>query len=146
MKSYTRRFGYGKERETLRETKSLLILIAAQTNVMSTNYVKAKIDKTQQISKWSFNGDSDESINHIISECGELAQTEYKSRYDRVGMVIHWELCKILKFDHLIEPWDAQTSLGLCNTNGLPNLGLTTWPSDSLKKKKKKKKKNTVWK
>ena len=39
-------------------------------------------------------------INHIISECSKLAQKEYKARYDRVGKVIHWEMCKKFKFDH----------------------------------------------
>ena len=27
-------------------------------------------------------------------------QKEYKTRYDLVGRVIHWEVCKRLKFDH----------------------------------------------
>ena len=39
-------------------------------------------------------------MNLIISECGKLAQ-EYKTRYDWVGKVIHWELCKKLKFYHI---------------------------------------------
>ena len=39
-------------------------------------------------------------MNHVISECSKLAQIEYKSRHDRVEMVIHWELCKKFKFDH----------------------------------------------
>ena len=39
-------------------------------------------------------------MNHIISECSKLAQKEYKSRYDWVGKVIHWEMCKKFKFDH----------------------------------------------
>ena len=39
-------------------------------------------------------------INHIISECCKLAQKEYKTRHDWVGKVIHWKLCKKLKFDH----------------------------------------------
>ena len=42
----------------------------------------------------------DKNINHIISKCSKLAQKEYKSRHDWVGKVIHWELCKKLKFDH----------------------------------------------
>ena len=42
----------------------------------------------------------DETINHIISECNKLAQKEYKTRQDGMGKVIHWELCKKLKFDH----------------------------------------------
>ena len=39
--------------------------------------------------------------------------------------------------------WDAQTSLGFWDTNGSPNLGQMTRPSDNqqLQKKKKKKKK-----
>ena len=42
----------------------------------------------------------DEMINHIISECSKLAQKEYKTRHEWVGKVIHYELCKKLKFDH----------------------------------------------
>ena len=37
--------------------------------------------------------------------------------------------------------WDAQSSLGFCDTNGSSNLDQMTRPSDSLQKKKKKKKK-----
>ena len=29
-----------------------------------------------------------------------MSQKEYKARHDWVGNVIHWELCKKLKFDH----------------------------------------------
>ena len=29
-----------------------------------------------------------------------MAQKEYKTRYDWVGKVIHWEMCKKFKFDH----------------------------------------------
>ena len=29
-----------------------------------------------------------------------MAQKEYKTRYDWVGKVIHWEICKKFKFDH----------------------------------------------
>ena len=49
---------------------------------------------TQQNRKCRLYGDKDETINHIISECGKLAQKEYKTRYDRVGKAIHWERCK----------------------------------------------------
>ena len=37
--------------------------------------------------------------NNIISECSKLAQKEYKTRHDRVGKVIQWEMCKKFKFD-----------------------------------------------
>ena len=41
-----------------------------------------RIDKTQENSKCRMCGDSDETINHIISECSKLAQKEYKTRHD----------------------------------------------------------------
>ena len=81
-----------------RETKSLLI--AAQDSAIKTYHIKARIDKTQQNSKCRLCGDRDETINHIISECSKLAQKKYKARHDWVGKVIHWEMCKKLKFDH----------------------------------------------
>ena len=74
-----------------RETESLLK--AAQNNAIRTNQIKGIIDKTQQNSKCRLCGDSDETINHIISECSKLAQKEYKARHD-------WVMCKKLKVDH----------------------------------------------
>ena len=69
-----------RKRNLQRETASLLI--TAQNNAIRTNYIKARIDKTQQNSKCSLCGDRDETINHIISECSKLAQKEYKNRHD----------------------------------------------------------------
>ena len=80
-----------------RETESLLM--AAQNNAIRNNHIKARIDKTQQNRKCRLCGDRDETINHIISEWSKLAQKEYKTRHDRVGKVIHRELCKKFKFD-----------------------------------------------
>ena len=84
-----------------RETESLLI--AAQDNVVRTNHIKARIDKMQQNSKCSLCGNRDETINHIISECIKLAQTEYKTR--------HWEMCKKFKFNHTNKWIYAQPSI-----------------------------------
>ena len=81
-----------------RETESLLM--AAQNSAIRTNHIKAKIDKTQQNSKFRLCGDRDETTNHIISECSKLAQKEYKARHDWVGKVIHREMCKKFKFDY----------------------------------------------
>ena len=74
--------------------------IAAQDNAISTNHTKARIDKTQQNSKYRLCDDRDETISHIMSECSKLAQKEYKARHDLVGKVIHWDMCKKFKFDH----------------------------------------------
>ena len=81
-----------------KETESLLM--AAQNNAIRTNHIKARIDETQQNSKCRLCGDRDETINHIISECGKLAQKEYKTRPDWVGKVIHWVMCMEFKFDY----------------------------------------------
>ena len=74
--------------------------MAVQNIAIRTNHIKARIDKTQQNSKCRLCSDRDETINHIISECCKLAQKEYKTRHDRVGKEIHWEMCKKFKFDH----------------------------------------------
>ena len=57
-----------------RETESLLV--AAQNNAIRTNYVKAKLEKTQRYSKYRSRDDKDQTINHIISECSNLVQKE----------------------------------------------------------------------
>ena len=96
--SYDKTWTWLRKRNFKRETESLLI--AAQNNAVRTNHIKARIDRAQQNSKCRLCGDSDETINHIISECSKLAQKEYKTRYDWVSKVIHWEMCKKFKFDH----------------------------------------------
>ena len=55
-----------------RETKTLLIVV--QNNAIRTNYVKARIDKTEQNDRYRLYGPRDETINHIISECSKLAK------------------------------------------------------------------------
>ena len=82
-----------------RETEFLLI--ATQTNVMRTNYIKAKINNVQQNKKCRLCGDKDKIINHMISKCSKLAQKEYNIRYDRVETVIHGEWHKKMKFDYI---------------------------------------------
>ena len=87
-----------KERETLRG-KNESLLIAVQNNAISTNHIKARIDKIKKVDV-GYVGHRDEKINHIISECSKLAQKEYKTRHDGVGKVIQLELCKKFIFDH----------------------------------------------
>ena len=38
-------------------------------------------------------GSKGETIAHVVSECGKLAQTDYKGRHDNVARYIHWQLC-----------------------------------------------------
>ena len=72
---------------------------SSSKNTLRTDYIKARIDKSQQNSRCRLCGDRDEIINHIISEGSKLAQKEYNTRYTRVDKVIHWELSKNFKFD-----------------------------------------------
>ena len=87
-----------KKGDFKREKESLLN--SAQNNAIRSNHIKARIDKTQQNSKCRLCGDRDETINHIISECGKLAQKKYKTRHDWVDKVIRWNMCKKFKSDH----------------------------------------------
>ena len=73
---------------------------SSTNNAIRTNYIKARIDKTQQNNRCKLCSDTDETINHIISECSKLAQKEYKTGNDWVGKVIHMELCEKFKFDY----------------------------------------------
>ena len=57
----------------------------------------------EQKSKCRLCSDRNETINYIISKCNKLAQKEYKARHDWVGNVIHWEMSKKFKFDHIIK-------------------------------------------
>ena len=123
-----------------RETESLLI--APLNNVIRTSHIKTRIDKMQQNSRCRLCGDRDEMIN----QCCKLAQKDYKTRHQWVGKVIHWELCKKLKFDHtnklymcnpasFLEKETHKTLLGVWLINGSPNLDRMTRPCNNKKKK-----------
>ena len=123
VKSHTRRLGHKIKKENrLRETD-----FAAQNNAIRTNYVKAKIDKTQQNSKCRLCSDRDEMINHIMSECNKLAQKEYKTRHDWVETKIHRELRKKFKFDYSNKEFvlknETQKVLWNFKIKTSPNLG-----------------------
>ena len=95
-----------------RETESLLI--AAQSNVIRTNQIKARIDMIQQNSKCRLCGDRDETINHIISERSKLALKEYKSiRLDTTGWA-RWSTGRYAKNRNL----NIRTN-GICTTQQL---------------------------
>ena len=80
--------------------EAVFLLIAAQNNAIRTNYIKMKTDNIRQNGKYWLDGNCDEMVNHIMSECNKLAEKEYNTRHDWVGKVIPWEWCKKLKFDH----------------------------------------------
>ena len=64
-------------------------------------YIKARIDKTQQNSKYWLCGDRDQTTKKNYKRMQQIGAKEYKTRHDWVGKVIHWELWKKLKFEHV---------------------------------------------
>ena len=76
-----------------KETKGLII--AAQDQALRTNWIRKNIDKENISAKCRLCGDNDETIAHVLSECIQLAQNEYKKvRHDKIAAAIHWHLSK----------------------------------------------------
>ena len=70
-------------------TKALIC--SAQEQSVQTNYIKYNIDKTGKSPLCSKCGTRNENIYHIVSECGKLAQKEYKQRHDSIGRYLYWQ-------------------------------------------------------
>ena len=86
-----------------KETEGMLM--AAQDQALRTNAIKSRIDKQDVSPVCRMCGKREESIAHVVAECEKFAQNQYKNwRHDRVGKVIHWELCKKYGFD-CTEKW-----------------------------------------
>ena len=79
-----------------RETESLTV--AAQSQSIRTNLVKAKIGKSQGDSLCRVCRKVDESIDHIVRVC-KLTQKEYNRRHDNVGKIVHWKLTRKCNFE-----------------------------------------------
>ena len=103
----------------------IIIISRRRRRRRRTNYIKAKIDKTQENSKCRLCSDRDETINHIISECSKLAQKEYKTRPNCVGKVIYWEMCNTFKFDHTSKWYMHNPTLVLENEGTLTYTRIT---------------------
>jgi hypothetical protein len=67
---------------------------AAQEQALRTRMVRAKIDGEDVSAKCRLCGKIDETAMHLASGCGELAKKQYTVRHDRMGVRVHWELCK----------------------------------------------------
>ena len=108
------------------------LLIVAQNNAIKKNYIKAKLA----------------NVNYVVKEMkfNELVQKVFNTRHDWVGKVIHWKLCKKLKFDYTANWYRHQPESILENkmhkvefldTDRSPNLIQITRPSDCRQKKKR---------
>ena len=81
-----------KHGELKKETEGLII--AAQDQSLRTNAIKCKIDNTSDNSKCRLCGDREETVDHLVSSCSKIAQTDYKERHNKVAQMLHWNLCQ----------------------------------------------------
>ena len=66
----------------------------------STNNIRKNVYKEDISSMCRMCGKSEETIAHILNECPNLAQNEYKKwRHDQVAKIIHWKLCEKWEFE-----------------------------------------------
>ena len=75
-----------------KETESLLM--AAQEQSLRTRKIMHDIDHRTIDPKCRLCGGKDETVEHLVSACPKLAQSEYKLRHDKVASIVHWHLCK----------------------------------------------------
>ena len=69
-------------------------IIAAQDQALRINAIKTKIDKTANDSKCRLCKEKEETVDHLVSTCSKIAQTDYKERHNKVASMLHWNLCK----------------------------------------------------
>ena len=81
-----------KHGELKKETEGFIM--AAQDQALRTNAIKCKIDKTSNSSMCRLCGDREETVDHLVSSCSKIAQTDYKERHNKVAAMLHWNLCK----------------------------------------------------
>ena len=64
-------------------------IMAAQDQALRTNAVKTKIDKTANDSKYRLCKKKEETVDHLITACSKIAQTDYKERHNKVASMPH---------------------------------------------------------
>jgi septation ring formation regulator EzrA len=69
-------------------------IVAAQDQALQTKYYVTKILNTETDSKCRLCHQFDETIDHIISACPILAKEQYIKIHDRVGIQLHFNICK----------------------------------------------------
>ena len=79
-------------------------IIAAQDQATETNYYRRNIlnDGTDPMCRIC--GQYQETIDHIVAGCPELAKTEYLHRHDKAASYLHWNICKELNIN-VEEKW-----------------------------------------
>ena len=69
-------------------------VFAAQEQALRTRWLRAKIEGEDVDPNCRVCRNVVESVGHLASGCGGLAQREYKRRHDHMGLKVYWELCQ----------------------------------------------------
>ena len=93
------------------------LIFSAQEQALRTNYIKFHIDKNAESPLCRMCGERGETISHLVSECGKLAQKEYKKRHDNVARYVHWLLCREGGFDRADKWYDQKPEAVIENEN-----------------------------
>ena len=72
--------------------------LAEKTSVSKNILNREKLIKRHRMAKCRLCCDNDETINHTVSDCSNLAYKEYKCRQDWVGKIIYRKVCQRHKF------------------------------------------------
>jgi hypothetical protein len=70
------------------------LITAAQDQALNTKYHRAKIHKENIDTRCRVCNEADETVNHIVSGCGKMAQTAYLRRHNKVAAIAHWQIAK----------------------------------------------------
>ena len=69
-------------------------VFAAQEQALQTNWLKARITGESDDARCRKCKKQDETVAHLVSGCSVLAQSDFKTRHDRMGLRVYWGLCK----------------------------------------------------
>ena len=72
-------------------------IFAAQEQALQTNWLRSRVMEGEQDNRCRKCEGFPETVSHVVSGCPSLAQLEYSTRHDRVGLRVYWELCR--KYD-----------------------------------------------
>ena len=55
----------------------------------------------------------EETIDHLVSSCNKIAQTDYKERHDKVASMLHWNLCRKYNLPTADKWWEHKVDMVL---------------------------------
>ena len=79
-------------------------IIAAKDQAIKTNYYRRNILNDGSGPMCRICGQYQETIDHIVAGCPELAKTEYLHGHDKTASYLHWNICKELN-TNVEEKW-----------------------------------------